>query len=108
MPGLWDPNNNRRIAGYIFNEFKFCDSTKAQIAGRIEHVNLDGTTPTFPAISSDAGAIAPSAARDLKFTPKSVSVGLIQNLPWDLVAQRHGATRRARAEARRTVLARRP
>ena len=23
LNGLWDPNNNRRVAGYIFNEFKF-------------------------------------------------------------------------------------
>src|SRR5436190_1977598 len=26
--GLWDPNDNRRIAGYIFNEFKFSERTK--------------------------------------------------------------------------------
>ena len=38
ISGLWDPNSNQRIAGYIFNEFKFSESTKAQIAGRIEHV----------------------------------------------------------------------
>ena len=40
--GLWDPNNNNRVAGYIFNELKFSETTKAQIAGRIEHVNLNG------------------------------------------------------------------
>src|SRR4051794_9754943 len=33
--GLWDPNNNTRVAGYAFSEFKFSESTKAQIAGRI-------------------------------------------------------------------------
>ena len=36
LNGLLDPNNNTRVAGYIFNEFKFTDTTKAQIAGRIE------------------------------------------------------------------------
>ncbi len=36
--GLWDPNTNQRIAGYMFNEFKFSETTKAQIAGRIEQV----------------------------------------------------------------------
>ncbi len=46
--GLWDPNHNTRVAGYIFNEFKFSETTKAQLAGRIEHVDLDGTTPNFP------------------------------------------------------------
>ena len=29
---------------------------------------------------------APATARNLNFTPKSASVGLIQNLPWDLAA----------------------
>ena len=38
--GLWDPNNNHRIAGYMFNEFKFSESTKAQVAGRIESVRI--------------------------------------------------------------------
>jgi len=45
--GLWDPNRNTREAGYVFNEFKFSETTKAQIAGRIEHVDLFGSTPDF-------------------------------------------------------------
>src|SRR3954470_20901061 len=28
--GLFDPNKNNRVAGYVFNEFKFSDTTKAQ------------------------------------------------------------------------------
>ena len=47
LNGLWDPNRNNKVAGYVFNEFKFSETTKAQIAGRIEHVNLSGTTPAF-------------------------------------------------------------
>src|SRR4029077_9916754 len=84
--GLWDPNDNRRVAGYIFNEFKFSDWTKAQIAGRIEHVRLNGATPDFPADFLPDGNPLVAAQRNLEFTPKSISVGLIQNLPWDLVA----------------------
>ena len=38
LNGLFDPNKNTRVAGYIFNEFKFSEATKAQIAGRVEHV----------------------------------------------------------------------
>jgi len=49
--GLWDPNNNHRVAGYIFNEFQFSDWTKAQVAGRIERVNLHGSPRPSPAIS---------------------------------------------------------
>jgi iron complex outermembrane receptor protein len=87
--GLWDPNNNHRVAGYIFNEFAFSPFTKAQVAGRIEQVNLHGSTPTFPGdflpVAGDPDILTSTATRDLSFTPKSISVGLIQNLPWDLV-----------------------
>jgi len=79
--GLWDPNSNNRIAGYMFNEFKFSETTKAQIAGRIEQVNLQGISRIFdPAL----GLIS-SMPVSPTYTPKSASIGLIQNLPWDLV-----------------------
>ena len=63
--GLWDPNRNTREAGYVFNEFKFTDATKAQIAGRIEHVDLHGSTPGFPADFLPDGNPQVSAARNL-------------------------------------------
>jgi iron complex outermembrane receptor protein len=87
---LYDPNRNNRVAGYVFNELKFSETTKAQIAGRIEQVNLSGTTPAFIPdafdVNADPASIGPATPRNLHFTPKSASIGLIQNLPWDLVA----------------------
>jgi iron complex outermembrane receptor protein len=83
--GLWDPNNNTRVAGYVFNEFKFSDATKAQIAGRIEHVDLHGTMPNFPADFLPDGNPQTAVGRNPSYTPKSGSIGLIQNLPGDLV-----------------------
>src|SRR5882757_2888368 len=83
--GLWDPNNNTRVAGYVFNEFKFSDATKAQIAGRIEHVELHGSTPDFPADFLPDGNPQMAVARNPSYTPKSGSIGLLQNLPGDLV-----------------------
>ncbi|MCP1967229.1 TonB-dependent receptor [Bradyrhizobium elkanii] len=83
--GLWSPNNNNRVAGYVFNEFKFTDSTKAQIAGRIEHVDLHGSMPNFPADYLPDGAPQISIARNPSYTPISGSIGLLQNLPGDLV-----------------------
>jgi iron complex outermembrane receptor protein len=89
LNGLFDPNKNSRVAGYIFNEFKFSETTKAQLAGRIEHVNLNGIATSFAGttfdIETDPASIGPAVQRDLQFTPKSASVGLIQNLPWGLV-----------------------
>ena len=90
LNGLWDPNSNNRVAGYVFNELKFTDTTKAQVAGRIEQVNLSGTTPEFIPdvfdLNTDPASIGPATARNLHFTPKSASVGLIQDLPYGLVA----------------------
>ncbi|MFB9268684.1 TonB-dependent receptor [Bradyrhizobium erythrophlei] len=83
--GLWNPNNNNRVAGYVFNEFKFTDTTKAQIAGRIEHVELHGATPDFPADFLPNGATQAAVSRNPSYTPASGSIGLIQNLPGDLV-----------------------
>jgi iron complex outermembrane recepter protein len=83
--GLFSPNDNTRVAGYTFNEFAFSESTKAQIAGRIEHVDLHGSMPNFPADFLPDGNPQFSIARNPSFTPKSGSVGLLQNLPYDLV-----------------------
>ena len=92
----------------MFNEFKFTDATKAQIAGRIEQVNLRGSMPGFPSGVFDRDQPRPlRSQRDPSFTPKSISFGFIQNLPWDLVGSMTAQYDRARAEARRTILARR-
>jgi iron complex outermembrane receptor protein len=89
LSGLFDPNKNSRVAAYVFNEFRFSDVTKAQIAGRIEQVTLDGSTPSFIPetfdLATDPAGVGPSTQRDLRFTPKSISAGLIQTLPWNLV-----------------------
>lgn len=84
--GLFSPNTNNRVAGYVFNELKFTETTKAQIAGRIEHVSLSGSTPDFPADFLPDGTPQFSTQRNPAFTPKSGSIGLLQNLPGDLVA----------------------
>ncbi|MGY4508763.1 TonB-dependent receptor [Bradyrhizobium sp. USDA 3650] len=83
--GLWDPNNSTRVAGYAFNEFKFTDATRAQIAGRIEHVELHGTTPDFPADFLPDGTPQAGIGRNPSFTPKSGSIGLLQDLPGGMV-----------------------
>ena len=62
--GLFDPNKNTKVAGYIFNEFRFSDVTKAQIAGRIENASLSGTAPAFVPnefdLNVDPNAIGPA------------------------------------------------
>lgn len=84
--GLFDPNSNSRIAAYIFNEFALTPSTRAQLAGRVEHVRLDGTMPDFPADFMPDGGLQAAIARSPAFTPVSGSIGLLHDLPGDLVA----------------------
>lgn len=77
--GLFDPNQTTNVAGFIFNEFKFSDTFRMQIAGRIERVHVKGSVPDLfvdPTVVID---------RDRNFTPKSGAIGFLQNLPWDLV-----------------------
>ncbi|MFB6464717.1 TonB-dependent receptor [Bradyrhizobium tunisiense] len=83
--GLLDPSNSNRVAGYAFNEFKFTEATRAQIAGRIEHVELHGTTPNFPADYLPDGTPQAAIGRNPSFTPKSGSIGLLQDLPGGMV-----------------------
>ncbi|MDE2378394.1 TonB-dependent receptor, partial [Bradyrhizobium sp.] len=83
--GLWDPNRNDRVAGYAFNEFRFGGETRAQIAGRIEHVELHGTTPDFPADYLPNGAPQAAVARTPAYTPKSGGIGLLRDLPGGMV-----------------------
>ena len=99
--GLWDPNSNWRIASYMFNEFKFSETTKAQIAGRIEQVDLSGMARSFDA----AGNMTTTPASP-SYTPMSASMGLIQKLPWSSRWPHHSAIYRARAEAGRALLGR--
>jgi iron complex outermembrane receptor protein len=80
--GLWDPNTNTREAAYTFNEFRFTPTTKAQLAARIEHVDLQGFGRSFDNTVGFLGSTPASPS----YTPKSASIGLIQDLPWDLVA----------------------
>ncbi len=84
--GLFSLNTNNRMAAYVFNELQFSSTTKAQIAGRIEHVNLHGTTVDFPADFLPDGNAQFNTDRNPRYTPASASLGLIQNLPHELVA----------------------
>jgi iron complex outermembrane recepter protein len=90
LNGLYGPNKNSRIAGYIFNELKFTPTTKAQLSGRIENVNLNGATPAFipPVfdVATDPASIGPTTQNNLRFTPASAAVGLLQDLSWNMVA----------------------
>lgn len=77
---LFDPIDSRSIAFYSFNELSLSPQTRLQLAGRIEEVETTGRTPDLfvdPALSF-------AYARN--FAPKSLSFGVLHDLPFDLTA----------------------
>ena len=86
LNGLFDPTNTRSVAGYMFNELKFSNTLKAQLAGRIEWNKVSGSAIDFPLNTFDISGLSAGTARDRGFAPKSLSFGVIKNLPWELAA----------------------
>lgn len=78
--GLFDPNTTRSIAGYMFNEFRFTDTLRMQLAGRIEQNEVKGTSPDLFVDETT------NLFRNREFTPKSGAIGFLKDLPGDLVA----------------------
>jgi iron complex outermembrane receptor protein len=84
-PGLFDPNRTTSGAAFLFNELKLSDTLRLQLSGRIEAVNVTGSSPTFPANFLPIGGDPPTVARDHNFVPLSVGFGVLKDLPWGLV-----------------------
>jgi iron complex outermembrane recepter protein len=84
--GLFDPNDITSVAGFMFNEFRFTETLRMQVAGRIEHVTANGASPDFPADFTPDGSDLVSTPRSADFTPKSAAIGFLKDLPGGLVA----------------------
>ncbi|TDX65575.1 iron complex outermembrane receptor protein [Methylosinus sp. sav-2] len=76
---LFDPTDSHSIAFYLFNEFQLTQALRLQVAGRIESVETTGQTPDL--------FLDPTTSfqYDRHFTPKSIAVGLLHDLPFDTV-----------------------
>lgn len=87
--GLFDPNRTRSVAGYWFNEFRLTDTSRMQLAGRIEHATVSGAFPEL-LVSGESPEFliepGPQVARVRNFTPKSGAFGFLQDLPEGVVA----------------------
>lgn len=90
--GLLAPAETTSIAAFVFNELKFAPTWKAQLAGRIEYDAVNGTPDIFPASFNPVdGPAIPGDKTSRNFAPKSVSLGLLKELPNDLVASLTGS-----------------
>jgi iron complex outermembrane receptor protein len=84
--GLFDPNEMKSVAGFIFNELKLTDTFRMQVAGRIEQARATGSSPDFPADFVPTGSDLAVVNRAISYTPKSASIGFLQDLPFGLTA----------------------
>jgi iron complex outermembrane receptor protein len=83
--GLFDPNRTTAVAGFLFNELRFTDTLRMQVAGRIENVSVSGSSPDFPANLVPDGSELIGIQRSRDFTPMSAAAGLLKDLPFGLV-----------------------
>jgi iron complex outermembrane receptor protein len=82
--GLWDPNQHPR-ARLCLQRVQILRDDQSPDRRPHRACRSDGSTPDFPADFLPDGNPQTSIARNPHYTPKSGSVGLIQNLPYDLV-----------------------
>ncbi len=87
---LLAPTLTRGLAAYLFEELALTGTTRVQAAGRVEYASVGGTAALFPPEllpPPDEPATNPTVRT---FLPLSVSLGLQQDLPWDMVASLSG------------------
>jgi iron complex outermembrane receptor protein len=87
---LLAPTLRRTLASYIFEELSFTNSTRVQAAARIEYDSVGGVAAAFPPNflpPPDEPATTPTVRT---FLPVSASLGLQQDLPWEMVASLSG------------------
>jgi iron complex outermembrane receptor protein len=86
LGGLLAPTNTDAVAGFVFEQLQLSETLKFQAAGRIESLSVSGMAATFPASLLPPPNTFTEAAASRDFAPKSFSFGLLQSLPWDMVA----------------------
>ena len=89
--GLLAPAETISAAAFMLNEFKLTDMMRMQLAGRVERVKIDGMSATFPSDFLGGGADPLLASTTRSFTPKSTSLGLLHDLPWNMVGSITGS-----------------
>ncbi|MEI8144061.1 MAG: TonB-dependent receptor [Alphaproteobacteria bacterium] len=83
---LLPPAVTRSAAAYGFATLSLAPTTRLQAAGRIDTVRITGTGSLFPSDFLGASGEPESFRSVRQFTPLSASLGLLQDLPFGLVA----------------------
>jgi iron complex outermembrane receptor protein len=86
LGGLLAPTKTDTAAVFAFEQIQFTDTLKLQAAGRVENHLVKGLAPSFPADFLPPPNTFTEEAGRRSFAPKSVSLGLMKDLPLDMVA----------------------
>ena len=84
---LLSPTNQRSLAGFVFEELQVTKRLRLQAAARIEGDDVSGTASTFPPSFLPPPDDPTQSAARRSFAPKSVSAGLLYDLPLGIVAR---------------------
>lgn len=86
LGGLLSPTKTDTAAVFAFEQIQFTDTLRLQAAGRVENHLVKGLAPSFPANFLPPPNTFSEEPGRRSFAPKSASVGLLKNLPSDMVA----------------------
>ena len=101
------------VAGFMFNEFRFTDTLRMQLAGRIEHVHGERLVAGFPGrLRSRPAASSSASTRSRDFTPKSAAdrppARICRSASSAASRRSTSSARRARPSCSRAASTRRP
>ena len=86
LGGLLAQTNTDAVAGFVFEQLQFAETWRLQAAGRIESLSVNGLAPIFPANFLPPPMTFTQSAATRSFDPKSAGVGLLKELPFDMIA----------------------
>jgi iron complex outermembrane receptor protein len=84
---LLNPTNTQSLAGFVFEELQPTKRLRLQAAARIESDDVKGTASTFPPDFLPPPNDPTLSPAQRHFTPKSVSAGVLYDLPYGVVAR---------------------
>lgn len=81
------PARTFSVASYLFEELEITPRTRVQAAGRIEFVKVNGYAADVPRSNLPPPDELTTTSAQRTFVPANVSLGLLQDIPWDMTAR---------------------
>ncbi|MCW5737754.1 MAG: TonB-dependent receptor [Enhydrobacter sp.] len=81
------PARTFSVASYLFEELEIAPKTRVQAAGRIEYVRVNGYAADFPPSNLPPPDELSTTFAQRTFVPVNFSLGLLQDIPWDMTAR---------------------